>query len=326
MNIKTLDIKKEISQNEVHASLDKNFNKLSSDWFMIQQYWLSNAYSVYRDHEKYLILFYLAKKVFETYSSHYRILNWNEFFNLTSLKVGKISINVISRELKISRETARRKIGELINDKTIIKNSSGFILNNKKNIFTRSREFIKNLCVFLNKTSEILKDNEIIQQSIKSSEFEKTIVKNYSYAWSLWFDRQIPWLLDVKEIFNDLESFHIWGLCIQNQNYEVQKYVKSNNLSLKNTSDFFYLHSTIQQKIGINAMSLSAISNIPRATVIRKLKILLKKNFLTVDNNKLYHPDIKFLTSSTVLKLNKKAIIGLSRFVAKTINLTILSN
>ena len=202
----------------------------------------------------------------------------------------------------------------------------GFILNTKRNIFTRSREFIKHLCTFLSKTSEILKEKKIILQSIKSSDFEKTIIKNYSYAWKLWFDRQIPWLLDRKEIFNDLESFHIWALCIQNQNYEVQKYVKSNNLDLKNTSDFFYLHSTIQKKIGINAMSLSAISNIPRATVIRKLKILLKNNFLTIDNNKLYHPDTKFLTSSTALKLNKNAIIGLSSFVTKIVNLNNLSS
>ena len=326
MNIQTLDIKNEITQGEVRISLETNFNKLSSDWFMIQQYWLTNAYAVYRDHEKYLILFYLAKKVFEIYSSHYRILNWNEFFNIKALNVGKLSINEISRDLKISRETARRKIAELIKDTTIIKNDSGFILNTKRNIFTRSREFIKNLCTFLSKTSEILKEKKIILQSIKSSDFEKTIIKNYSYAWKLWFDRQIPWLLDRKEIFNDLESFHIWALCIQNQNYEVQKYVKSNNLDLKNTSDFFYLHSTIQKKIGINAMSLSAISNIPRATVIRKLKILLKKNFLTVDNNKLYHPDTKFLTSSTALKLNKNAIIGLSSFVTKIVNLNNLSS
>ena len=73
-------------------------------------------------------------------------------------------------------------------------------------------------------------------------------------------------------------------------------------------------------------MSLSAISNIPRATVIRKLKILLKKNFLTVDSHKLYHPDTKFLTSSTALKLNKNAIIGLSSFVTKIVNLNNLSS
>ena len=73
-------------------------------------------------------------------------------------------------------------------------------------------------------------------------------------------------------------------------------------------------------------MSLSAISNIPRATVIRKLKILLKNNFLTVDNSKLYHPDTKFLISSTALKLNKNAIIGLSSFVTKIVNLNNLSS
>ena len=130
MNIQTLDIKKEITRAEVHTSLETNFNKLSSDWFMIQQYWLTNAYAVYRDHEKYLILFYLAKKVFEIYSSHYRILNWNEFFNIKALNVGKLSINEISRDLKISRETARRKIAELIKDTTIIKKVVAIIKTN----------------------------------------------------------------------------------------------------------------------------------------------------------------------------------------------------
>jgi len=39
---------------------------------------------------------------------------------------------------------------------------------------------------------------------------------------------------------------------------------------------------------GLNAMSISDITGIPRATVIRKLQILVKDNFLTIDKKKHY--------------------------------------
>ena len=39
---------------------------------------------------------------------------------------------------------------------------------------------------------------------------------------------------------------------------------------------------------GINAMSISEITGIPRATVIRKLNKLIKENFLKIDTKKHY--------------------------------------
>ena len=41
--MQTLDIKKEISQNEVHVSLDKNFNKLSADYIGRGGAWLDTG-------------------------------------------------------------------------------------------------------------------------------------------------------------------------------------------------------------------------------------------------------------------------------------------
>ena len=40
--------------------------------------------------------------------------------------------------------------------------------------------------------------------------------------------------------------------------------------------------------MGINAFSIADISGIPRATVVRKLKFLIKNNFLIIDEKKLY--------------------------------------
>ena len=42
----------------------------------------------------------------------------------------------------------------------------------------------------------------------------------------------------------------------------------------------------IKHKIrGINAMSISEITGIPRPTVVRKLKILVKKKYISYDKN-----------------------------------------
>ena len=50
----------------------------------------------------------------------------------------------------------------------------------------------------------------------------------------------------------------------------------------------YFDYVTEKKTIGINAMSISDISGIPRATVIRKLKLLVKKKLITVDDKKLY--------------------------------------
>ena len=49
-----------------------------------------------------------------------------------------------------------------------------------------------------------------------------------------------------------------------------------------------YFFADQKDEVGINAMSISDITGIPRATVIRKLNKLLKLKFLKIDNKKHY--------------------------------------
>ena len=49
-----------------------------------------------------------------------------------------------------------------------------------------------------------------------------------------------------------------------------------------------YFSSDSKYFTGVNAMSISDITGIPRATVIRKLNKLLKLKFLKIDNKKHY--------------------------------------
>jgi DNA-binding transcriptional regulator LsrR (DeoR family) len=128
---------------------------------------------------------------------------------------------------------------------------------------------------------------------------------------------QIPMLLNNKKIFKDLETFHIWGVCLVNQ------MINSNRSDNSHMSKEYYLDKYIfahnHQEIGVNAMSISDISGIPRATVIRKLNNLVKKKFLKINNKKQYASSGHHI--KTMLEIQKKNFINLSKFIADIYNL-----
>ena len=63
-------------------------------------------------------------------------------------------------------------------------------------------------------------------------------------------------------------------------------------------------------------MTVSDITGIPRATVVRKLKKLISNKLLTIDAEKLYYPSSTHLNS--IRSLNEKNIKYLIEFITKT--------
>ena len=313
---------------DINWCLEENYNEIYIDWFPILAKWLDNSYAVFKDHEKYLILILLVKRTFDYYTANFVQLNWDQFFALKKIELGKFSIIDISRELNISKETTRRKIEELQKINIIKKTKNGIVVQPEfyNNTFVQNHEtFRRSICVFVSKFSEILCKEKIMKEKIKAESIEKATHQNFSYAWKIFFEMMIPILTDLKSLFKDLETFHVLGVCTLNQNYKVQKYLKFNNFNIKSKKDFFTIQSKILDTAGINAMSISSITGIPRGTVFRKLQILIKKNYLNVDNKKLYYPNLKTNQTDAFYKLNALNIKRLSIFVNKLLNLTNVS-
>ena len=80
-----------------------------------------------------------------------------------------------------------------------------------------------------------------------------------------------------------------------------------------------------QEFIGINAMSISDISGIPRATVIRKLNKLVKGNFLIIDSKKHYSTN-RGVHKKKLLVVQNNTFINLSKFAARIYNLSLIKN
>ena len=90
-------------------------------------------------------------------------------------------------------------------------------------------------------------------------------------------------------------------------------------------NDYSNAYSYVKNKIGVNAMTMSNITGIPRATVIRKLNILIRNNFLFMNKKKHYFPVYQIDKTHS---FDKQSIINtqkLSVFITKILNLTIVT-
>ena len=90
----------------------------------------------------------------------------------------------------------------------------------------------------------------------------------------------------------DLTTFHIWGTICMNQILNVSKHLNTGDN--KNSLDYFTTNNVLIENLGsdsgISAMSISDMTKIPRATIIRKCKYLIEEDLIRLNkkNNMFY--------------------------------------
>ena len=311
------DISKQIYKEELLNVLEGKYSTLGPLWVNYQMEWMNGIYSAFKDHDKFLIIIFLLKKTLDFYSRSFVRLNYEQFYKKDRVEIGKFNISEISTELNIPKESARRKINELEALGVIKKIKKRIIIDRSSFRHIKPENTIKRTARFLATLSSLCVEQKIIRNKLTSSNLEIIIKDNFSYMWKIYYEMQIPMLLKYKKIFNDLEAFHIFGSCVVNQHLNIEQI----NEFKTNRED--YIKSMLSQKIqGINAMSISDITAIPRATVIRKLKKLIAKDRLAIDEKKHYR-----LTGNLVhmTKPAQKIVLEqLANFSTKVFNSAIL--
>tara|TARA_B110000438_G_scaffold249027_1_gene252077 strand:- start:713 stop:1669 length:957 start_codon:yes stop_codon:yes gene_type:complete len=318
MENKIPDISNQIYFEDTLNLLQDNYSILGPHWAANQMEWINGIYSSFKDNDKFLIVIYLIKKTLDFYSRNFIKFTFEEFYAKNTIEIEKFNINEISEQLNIPKESARRKVVELESSLIIKRIKRKIIIDRSAFSFAKPTKSIARISRFLALFSKILKENKKIPNLISSEQLEKVIKNNYSYVWKIYYEFQIPMVQEYKKVFGDIETFHIWGTCVVNQHILAQKKNKR-KLSRVEFIQSIYSHKGIQ---GLNAMSISDITGIPRATVVRKLKKLLKKNFLKIDDKKHYR-----LTGNIIRELIPMQNIVLERlanFSTKVYNLVIL--
>ena len=208
-------------------------------------------------------------------------LNYDEYFDQNEVEIKSINVMEISKSLNIPKETARRKINELEEMGAIKRINKKIIIDRNTWPNIKPQETIKRMTRFLSTLSKICVNEGLIQEPISSESLTKTCKEYFSFIWQLYYEMQMPMLLGFKKVFGDLESFHVNGVVVINHALNSKK-----NDNSEMSKEFYlekYFFADNKDDAGVNAMSISDITGIPRATVIRKLNRLIKENFLEID-------------------------------------------
>ena len=272
-------ISDQITIDEIEKIYEKNFEKIIYEFFNLENEWMYNAYSEYKDFDKYIILIYLINKTLETYNKHFYKVSFEKFYNKPHIEIEKISIIDLVKTLSISKETVRRKINQLSTEGLLTRKLKNIRINNLNyNIRLERNVFNLSKLLFLI-TQKLRKEHGL--SSFTRDEIEKKIRENYTQYWSLFFKFQIPYILRWKKVFSSINCFYIWGLCALNEALNSKKLDKSiKDYMFVENEKFLNSLTKLKSSLGLNPTTIAELSGIPRATVIRQIKYLVNKNFL----------------------------------------------
>jgi len=310
------DVSKQIRSKEILNIFKKNYSEIVPVWVPMQTQWMNTLYKTFNDYDKFMIIIHLLLKTFDFYSKNFVKLNYQEFFDQSKVEIKEINIIEISNFLNMPKETARRKVIELEKLGVIKRIKKKIIIDRETWPSIKPEDTMIRMSRFLSVVSKILYKEQLISESLTSDQIITTFKENFSYIWKLYFEIQIPMLLGFKKIYGDFETFHVHGICLGNQFLNAKK----NNTKM--SKEYFiekYFTDDKKSFTGINAMSISDISGIPRATVMRKLDKLIKEKFLTKNNKKQYL--VRSLHINKLSRVQKTTFINLSIFAECVYNL-----
>ncbi len=305
-NLTRVDFKKKdinlrddfISRAEVHSILSANFGRISDKWFKFSTTWNYNAYQTFMDMDKYLILIYLVQKSFRHYADILIIHSEEQFYTKEEFEIEKINLIEISEDLTIPKETVRRKINELSEQEIIARKGKKIMLKPLTFVHQRPKHSIRTLSQFLHTCSKYLATQDWFGKPIEAEKIEDFTRANFTLVWRFFFRFKIPFLIRQRKFHGDLETFIINGTIFANNIIRLKEKYKDNPITKNtNTKDLGeenflewakFIILSKESVLGMNASSISEITGIPRATVIRKLRLSEKTGMILKDKRQLY--------------------------------------
>ncbi|MDB9739391.1 hypothetical protein OAB10_03720 [Candidatus Pelagibacter sp.] len=316
------EVSKQISSQDIREVIEKNFVSIIPVWAPLQLAWVNNVYRTFHDYDKFMIIMHLLLQTFEAYSKNFVKLNYDEYFDQSEIEIKSINVMEISKSLNIPKETTRRKVNELEGMGSIKRINKKIIIDRDTWPNIKPEETIKRMTRFLSTFSKICVNEGLIQEPLSSESLTKICKEYFSFIWQLYYEMQMPMLLGFKKVFGDLESFHVGAIVIINHALNSKK-----NDNSEMSKEFYlekYFFADNKNQVGVNAMSISEITGIPRATVIRKLNKLIKENFLKIDIKK--HYSSTGIYQKEILDVTKNTLNNLSKLTARIYNLCLMKD
>ena len=328
MKLKQVDFSKVLNDDQVYDHMMSNYDKLGRDWIVHQWTWMNNVYQAFNDHYKYLIIISLVEKTLQFYDQMNIKFTFDQFYSKPNLQVEKFSITELCEKLQLPKETVRRKVLELEKLGVVNRVKKQIVIDRSVFSQVKPEKQIILMSKYVEKLSTIFNKDGIYQKKIDSKYIQQIIRKNFSLCWRWFYRMQIPMIIGYHEIFEDVTTFHVWGTVVMNQAFNYKQSISDSNIHSL-TPDYMTFNKGVvfdQEETntsGVSAMSLSDMTHIPRATVIRKCKYLMDHGYLKINDKKQYV--LTGFNIDKILPYQRKVFRNKAKFLRKTLNLLIIS-
>ena len=327
MSLRQIDFSKVLSDDQVYDHMMKSYDQLGRDWIVHQWSWMNNVYQAFKDHYKYLIVISLVEKTLQFYDQMNIQFSFDQFYSKSNLQVEKFSITELCEKLQLPKETVRRKVLELEKLGVLKRQRKQVIIDRSVFSQVKPENQIKFTSKYIYLLSKIFNKDGIYPKKLETKFIENTIKKNFSLCWRWFYRMQIPMIIGYHEAFEDIGTFHVWGTVAMNQAFNYKNSVDASNIHSL-TPDYMTFNKALvidqeDGKTGVSAMSLSDMTNIPRATVIRKCKYLMNHGYLRLNDKKQYV--MTGFNIQKILPYQRKVFKNKAKFLRKTLNLLTIS-
>ncbi len=325
MSIQEIDFTKTLSDDQVYETIMGNYSELSKEWISHQWNWMNNVYWSFKDHYKYMIVISLIEKTLQFYDQMQITYSYDEYYSKSYQQIEKFSITELCEKLDLPKETVRRKVLELEKDGVITRNKKKIIIDRKAFPFVKPENQIKFSAKYIYLVSRALNREKKYSKKLDPKMVENFIRKRFTVCWRWFYRMQIPLVIGYHKFMKDLTTFHIWGTICMNQVLNVSKHLETDGSSppLDHFATSDILIKNLGANTGISAMSISDMTEIPRATIIRKCKFLMKKDLIQMNKKKQYV--LSSLNFRAILPYQTEIFKYKAKFIRKVLNYLIIS-
>ena len=279
MNTKFLlaeDVKKKILENWV--GYVKIFTPFQSEF-------LCGLYKRYQCLDNGNLVLYFARKTHQAilrkkdYDLNYD-LSFEKFWqNHSEAEITPSTIINIAKDTNLPKETTRRKLSELTNQKVFRKKNKHILWLPNEEYKESYNKFVGQEIKSMAKLTKYVTDRVNIDFTIE--EITEEYKKKFSFYWFHYLDLQLKWMKMWKANLNDLENVLIFF------QFTVLLSSKINKNNIISHSKLFtepnIINNQFHQDVSVSATSISDITGIPRATCIRKLNQMVKQKIILQD-------------------------------------------
>jgi hypothetical protein len=261
-----------------------------------QSEFLSDLYKRYKCLNSATIVLHFAKKTHQSIlrKKEYDLnhdLSFEKFWdNHNEIVIESSTILNVAKSTSLPKETARRKLSELIKKKVLFKTKKNIIWKPTDEYKISYNQIVEKEIRYLAKLTRYVLNT--IGLDISTDEIAQEYKKKFSFYWFHFLDLQLKWMKLWKTQMHDLEISMMYMHIASYLTSRVEESVSHDEVFSK--PDIINRPIKKNLNVSLSATALSDLTGIPRATCIRKLNLMASRKIVSQDeNSKRYfiHPE-----------------------------------